>query len=101
VTQHLVVAGLLHVQNFALERQNRLEAAIAALLGSSACRFTLDEIELAAVWLAFAAIGELAGQSTAIKGALAAGKVTGLACGLTRAGCPWSGLRTGAARVSH
>ena len=52
MAQHLVVAGLLHVQDLALERQNRLEPAIASLLGGSACALTLDEVKLAAFWIA-------------------------------------------------
>ena len=48
-------------------------------------RFTLDEVELAAVGLAFAAVGELAGQAAAIERALAAGEVAGLAGGFTGA----------------
>ena len=31
--EHLVEARLLHVQNLAFDRQDRLEAAVAALLG--------------------------------------------------------------------
>ena len=66
--------------------QDGLEAAIAALLGGSACGLALDEIEFAALGLAFAAIGELAGQSAAVERALATGKVAGLASGFARAG---------------
>jgi len=46
--QHLVVAGLFNVEDLALERQNGLEAAVAALLGGAACAFALDQIKLAA-----------------------------------------------------
>ena len=48
VAQHLVVAGLLDVEDLALQRQDRLEAAIAALLGGAACALTLDQVEFAA-----------------------------------------------------
>src|SRR5208337_1922423 len=63
----------------AFERQDGLEAAVAALLRGSACGLALDEIEFAAIGLAFAAIGEFARQSSAIKRTLAAGKVARLA----------------------
>ena len=83
VAQHLVVAGLLHVEDLALERQDGLELAVAALLGGAACAFTLDEVEFAAIRLALGAVGQLAGQAAAIQRALAPGQVAGLARGLT------------------
>ena len=86
VAEHLVVAGLLDVEDFALERQDGLEAAIAALLGGAAGAFALDEIEFAAVGIALAAVGQLAGQSAAIERALAASQVAGLARGFAGAG---------------
>ena len=60
--------------------------AIAALLGGAAGGLALDEVELAAVGLALAAVGELAGQAAAVERALAAGEVAGLAGGLAGAG---------------
>ena len=79
VAQHLVVAGLLDVQDLALQRQNGLEAAIAALLGGAACAFTLDEVEFAAIRIALGAVGQLAGQAAAVQRALAPGQVASLA----------------------
>ena len=84
VPQHLVVAGLLHVQDLALQGKNRLEAAIASLLGGSACALTLDEIEFAAIGIAFGAVRELAGQATAIQCTLAPREVACLAGRLAR-----------------
>ena len=66
--------------------QDRLELAVAALLGGAAGAFTLDEVEFAAVGLAFAAVGELAGQAAAVECAFAAGEVAGLAGGFAGAG---------------
>ena len=86
VAQHLVVAGLLDVEDLALERQNGLEAPIAALLGGAACAFTLDEVEFAAIGVALGAVGQLAGQAAAVERALAARKVAGLAGSFARAG---------------
>ena len=43
MAQHLVVAGLLDVQDLTLQRQNRLELAVASLLRGPTCRLTLDQ----------------------------------------------------------
>src|ERR1700723_1650408 len=81
VPQHLVIAGLLDVEDLAFERQGGLEAAIAALLGSAACAFALDEVKLAAVRVALGTVGQLAGKASAIQSSLAPRQVTRLACG--------------------
>ena len=54
--QHLVVARFFHVENFALQRQNRLEAAIASLLGGASGGLAFDQEQFAAFRLPFAAI---------------------------------------------
>src|SRR5437867_777211 len=79
VAQHLVIAGLLHVEDFALERQDSLEPAVPALLGSSACRFALDQEDFAPRRVLLLAVGELAWQPAGIESALAPREVTGLA----------------------
>ena len=84
--QHLVVARLLDVENFSLERKDCLEAAVASLLGGATCGFALDEEQFAAVGLAFGAVGEFAGQASAIERAFAAGQVAGFAGGFASAG---------------
>ena len=86
VAEHLVVAGFFDVEDLALERQDGLEAAIAALLGGAAGGLALDQVELAAVGVALGAVGELAGQAAAVERALAAGEVAGLAGGFAGAG---------------
>ena len=45
--EHLVEARLLDVEDLALDRQDRLEAAIAPLLGRAAGRLPFDDVELA------------------------------------------------------
>ena len=60
--EHLVEAGLLDVEDLALERQDRLEAAVAPLLGRSTCRLTFDDVEFALRGVAFLAVGQLARQ---------------------------------------
>src|SRR5579862_1344093 len=58
--QHLVEAGALDIEDLALERQDRLKAAVAALLGRAAGAVALDDKQLALGRIALLAIGELA-----------------------------------------
>ena len=81
----LVEAGLLDVQDLAAERQDRLEAPVAALLGRAAGGVALDDEQLAARRIALLAVGELAGQGQAVERALADDEVAGLAGGLAGA----------------
>ena len=83
--EHLVEAGLLDVQDLALERQDRLEAPIASLLGRSAGRLALDDVELAERRIALLAVGELAWQRAAVERALPPHQIARLARGLARA----------------
>ena len=85
VAQHLVVAGLFDVEDFALERQDGLIAAVAALLGRAAGRFALDDENFAARRIALLAIGQLAGQAAGIHGRFAARELAGLARGFAGA----------------
>ena len=85
VAQHLVVARLLDVQDLALQRQDRLEPPVAALLGGAACALTLDQVHLAAVGIALRAVGQLARQAAAIQRALAPRKIARLARRFARA----------------
>src|SRR5208282_2346449 len=87
VTEHLVVACLLYVQDLALKRQDLLETAIAALLSGTTCAFTLDQIHLAAFRLTLRAVGQLARQPTTVERALAASEITGFARSLARTRC--------------
>ena len=82
--EHLVEAGALHVQDLAAERQDRLGAAVAALLGRAAGRIALDDEQLRLGRVAFLAVGELAGQGGKIERALAPGQLAGLARGFAR-----------------
>ena len=84
--QHLVVARFFHVQNFSLEREDGLEAAVAALFGGAACGFSFDQEKLAAVGIALGAVGQFAGESSAIERAFAARQVAGFAGGFAGAG---------------
>ena len=84
--EHLVEAGLLDVQNLALERQDGLEATIAPLLGRPACRLAFDDVELAEGRIALLAVGELAGQRAAVERAFAADQVARLARGVAGPG---------------
>ena len=83
--EHLVEARLLDVEDLALDRQDRLEAAVAALLGRAAGRLTFDDVDLAQRRIALLAVGELAGQRAAVERALAADEIAGLARRFARA----------------
>ena len=82
--QHLVEAGALDIEDLALERQDRLEAAVAALLGRAAGAVALDDEQFALGRVALLAVGELAGQVGDVERALAAGQVARLARRLAR-----------------
>ena len=85
VGQNLVEAGLLGVDEFAAEREDRLETAVAALLGGAAGGVALDDVELGEGGIAFGAVGEFAGEAAAVEGAFADG-LAGLAGGFAGAG---------------
>ena len=85
VLEDLIKTGLLHIDQLASDREDSLEAAVAALLGGAACGVTLDDVELREGRIALGAVGQLAGESTTGEGALADG-LAGLACGLAGAG---------------
>ena len=84
--EDLVEPRLLDVEELAAERQDRLEAAIAALLGGAAGRVALDEVELAAGRVPLLAVGELAREGHPVERALADDEVARLAGRLARAG---------------
>src|ERR1700730_6345233 len=77
--QHLVKAGALDIEDLALERQDRLEAPVAALLGRAAGAVALDDEELALGRVALLAVGELSRQIGDVERALAPGQVARLA----------------------
>src|SRR6185437_890103 len=84
--QHLVEPRALDVENLALQRQDGLEAAVAALFGRAAGAVALDDEDLALCRVALLAIGELAREIGDVERALAAGQVPGLARGLAGGG---------------
>src|SRR5690606_13935981 len=75
----------LDVEDLALEKEDGLEAALAALLGRAARRLTLDDVELAELGVALLAVGELAGEVGELEGTLALDHLAGLARRLSRA----------------
>ena len=84
--EHLVDARAFDVEDFAAQRQDRLDASVAALLGRAAGRVALDDEQFAARGVAFLAIGELARQRAGIERALAPHQVLGLARRLAGSG---------------
>ena len=62
VRQHLLGRRLLGVEHLAAQREDRLGAPVAALLGRAAGRVALDDEQLALAGIGRRAVGELAGQ---------------------------------------
>src|SRR5690348_2396864 len=85
VAEHLVVTGLLDVQDFAFEQQNGLIFAIAAFFGRAAGGGPLDDEKLAAGGIAFLAIGEFSRQAARIERRFAARQFAGFAGGFAGA----------------
>src|ERR1700687_2260454 len=83
--QHLVVTSFLDVQNFALERQDRLKAPITALFRGAACGFSFYQKKFAAVGIALRAVGKLSRESSAIESAFATRQITSFASSFTSA----------------
>ena len=67
-----VEARTLDIEDLALERQDRLRLAVAALLGAAPCRVALDQEEFAVRGVAVLAVGQLARQRGDAHRALAA-----------------------------
>ena len=80
-TDDFVGAGTFDVQNLAAQRQNRLEFAVAALLGGAAGRVALDDVDFALRRVFFLTVCQFAGQANAVKRAFAAGEVARFAGG--------------------
>ena len=86
IGENFVKTCLLNVQDLAAQRQDGLETAVAALLGRTACRITLDDVDLSLFRILDRTVGKLARQAADLKCILAARKLARLACCLTRTG---------------
>ena len=84
--EHLVEARALDVQDLALQRQDRLRAAVATLLRGAAGRIALDDKELRERRILFLAVCELAGQPRDVERALPPRQFARLARRFARAG---------------
>src|SRR4029453_6130746 len=73
--EHFFEARLLDVQDLALDRKNRLESPVAALLRRPAGRLTFDDVELAQGGVAFLTISQLSRQAAAVEGPLSTHEV--------------------------
>jgi len=71
VRQHLVVARFFDVENFSLERQDCLKAAVTALFRGSTGGFALDQELLVATGILRGAVGKFAGEPAVIDTAFA------------------------------
>src|SRR6185503_10096464 len=77
VGKHFVQAGAFNVQDFAAQRQNGLESAVAALLGAATGGISLNNIELAFGWVRFGTVRQFSRQSQAVEHAFANDAVAG------------------------
>ncbi len=83
--QHLVEARPLDIQDLALERQDRLRAPVAALLGGAAGGVALDDEDLGQRRVFLLTVGELAREPRDIERALAPRHLARLSRRLARA----------------
>ena len=84
--QDLVEPRLLDVQELAAQREDGLEAAVAALLRRTSGRIALHDVQLAASGVALLTVGKLAGQGHPVQRPLPDHEVAGLACRLAGPG---------------
>ncbi len=82
--EHLVEARALDVEDLSLDREDRLEAPVAALLGRAAGGLALDDVQLALRRVALLTVGQLAGQAAVVERALPAHQIARLARRFTR-----------------
>ncbi len=85
-TDHLVETRLLDVEDLALERQDRLGAAITPLLGGTARRVPFHQKQFGQGRVFFLTIRQFAGQASNVQSPFAAGHFTRLAGGFAGAG---------------
>ena len=86
VGKNLIETCLFYVQNLTAQGQDSLETAVTALLGGTACRVTLDEVDFGHFRVFDGAVCQLTGQARYFQRVLAARKFTCLAGGFTGAG---------------
>src|SRR5690625_3169432 len=78
--------GLLDVEDLPAQRQDRLEAALPALLCGAARRVTLHDVDFAVAGVGRLAVGQLAGQLVVLQRVGTANEIPRLAGGLARLG---------------
>ena len=62
--EHAMPLYLLHIQYLSTQRKDSLEMAVAALLGRTTCRVTLDEEDFALLRILIRTVGQLSRQAT-------------------------------------
>ena len=73
-----VGTGLFDVEHLAPQGEDGLNGRVTAHLGRAACRIALDDEDLGAGGVFFAAVCQLAGHPAGLEGALAAHQLAGL-----------------------
>ena len=84
VLQNFMKSGLLDVQDFSLQRKDRLEPPVAPLLGAAARRIPFHEVQFAVLGIVDGTVGKLAGKAASVERIFPAREVARLACGFAR-----------------
>ena len=82
VSQHAVDPRFFHVERLAEHRQHGLEALVACHRRRATGRVALDQENFGLLWIADGAIGQFAGQRSAVEYPLAPGQFARFACRL-------------------
>ena len=83
---NLVKSALFHIEHLAAQRQYRLIAAVAPVLGTAACGVSLYKEKLCQLRALFMAVGELAREREALECAFSARCLSCLSCRFSRIG---------------
>ena len=83
--EHFIEAGFLNVEDFTLQRQDRLVLTVTTLFSRAARGVPFHEVQFRQRRVAFLAIRQFARQASQIQRAFTAGHFTGATCGLTGA----------------
>lgn len=86
VFQHLVLAGLLDVEEFSADGQDRLEQTVPSLFCGTACRISLDDVEFADGGILAGAVGQFSGQGKSFESAFSLDQLSCLAGGFAGVG---------------
>ena len=85
--EHSIDSSTFDVQDLASNRKNRLGLSGPTLLCRAAGGIALDDEDFTFCGVSFLTVGELSRKAEVRESALSSGQISGLACGVSRAGC--------------